>query len=337
MEDKFLLRKKTLLVTGGAGYIGSVVCKILSKEKYNVIIIDDLSNGHKEAVAADATFYQCSTLDKEGLENIFKEHPDICGILHFAANIEVQESVSNPAKYFYNNVVGSLNVIDIAKKFELKAFIFSSTAAVYGNPSIIPIPENSPTLPINPYGVSKLQVEQFLEHYYRAHNLKYACLRYFNACGSYDGLGEDHKPETHLIPNAIKVALGKERILNIFGNTYNTPDGTAIRDYVHVEDLAIAHILALEAILSNEISNDSFNVGSSSGYSVQEVVSTIEKISNEEIPSVVTAARAGDPPRLVASTDKINKVLGWKPKHDLKSIIVSAWQWHKEHPYGYKD
>jgi len=332
-----VLRKNSILVTGGAGYIGSVVCQLLLKEKYNVIIIDDLSRGHKKAIPVEAKFYQCSTLDRKAIEKVLRENPDIKGIIHFAAFIEVGESVKKPDLFFNNNVTGSLNIIDIANKAGIKAFIFSSSAAVYGIPFKIPIPESSPAIPINPYGVTKLQVEQFLKYFHKAYNFKYAALRYFNACGAYKDYGEDHNPETHLIPNAIKVALGQQRVLNIFGNRYDTPDGTAIRDYIHVEDLAIAHIMALEAIFEDKITSEVFNIGSGSGYSVGEIASTLEKVSSEEIPTVMTAPREGDPPVLVADINKISSTLGWQPKHNLHSILESAWKWHKGNPDGYKD
>lgn len=332
-----MLKKDCILVTGGAGYIGSVVSQILIEENYQVIIVDDLSKGHKQAISDKALFYQCCTLDKNEFEKVFKENPNIKGIIHFAANIEVGESVKEPSKYFYNNVLGSLNTIDLAKNYNIKAFIFSSTAAVYGIPETMPIPEIYKTDPINPYGESKLQVEHILKYYYSAYNFKYAALRYFNACGAYKHLGENHDPETHLIPNIIKVPLGKQKVLNIFGDDYDTPDGTAIRDYIHVEDLAMAHILALEAILENKISNETFNIGSGSGYSVAEVVKAVEKVAGKEISKTTTARREGDPPRLIAETQKIKDKLNWKAKHDLDSIIESAWKWHKAHPDGYKN
>ena len=328
--------KRTVLVTGGAGYIGSIVSKKLIEEGYKVIIIDDLSKGHKKAIQKEALFYQCCTLDKKEFEKVFKENTNIDAIIHFAANIEVGESVELPDKYFYNNVVGSLNTIDLAKNFNVKAFIFSSTAAVYGNPLSVPIEETSLTLPINPYGTSKLQVEQFLQAYHKAYNLKYAVLRYFNACGAYKGMGEDHSPETHLIPNIFKTALGKQEALKIFGNDYDTKDGTAIRDYIHVEDLATAHILALEAILANKISNEAFNIGCGSGYSVKEVFETAKEVSSINIPYEMTGKRAGDSARLIADTNKIQRILGWKPEHDLKSILFTAWEWHKNNPEGYQ-
>ena len=327
----------TILITGGAGYIGSVVCKLLIKEGYQIIIVDDLSKGHKKALAPEAKFYQCSTLNKETLESIFKENLNIKAIMHFAASIEVGESVKEPDKYFYNNVLGSLNTIDVAKKYNVEGFILSSTAAVYGKPDKVPITEDSPLFPINPYGVSKLQVEQFLKYYHEAYGLKYSCLRYFNACGSYEGLGEDHNPETHLIPNIFKVCLIEKKPLNIFGNKYDTPDGTAIRDYIHVEDLAKAHILALQAILSKKISSEIYNIGSNSGYSVLEVVKTAEKVAGEEVPYILSQPRPGDPPRLIADNSKIQKELGWKSTHDLTSILSSAYEWHKKNPKGYED
>lgn len=326
---------KTILVTGGAGYIGSVTCQLLLKENYRLIVVDDLSKGHKDALPKNCKFYQVSTLDKEKLREVFKDNLDIAAVIHFAANIEVSESTVNPGKYFYNNVVGSLNVIDLAKEFDLKGFIFSSTAAVYGTPKEVPITEEAPTLPINPYGISKLQVEQFLNYYHKAHKLKYVALRYFNACGAYNNYGEDHNPESHLIPIAIKVAMKQDGVLNIFGNQYPTRDGTAIRDFIHVEDLASAHVLALNGILNNTITNEVFNVGNGIGYTVQEVVEMIEKVSGEEVPSAMTASRAGDPPLLVASKNKIESRLGWKPIHNLESMIQTAWNWHKKNPNGY--
>lgn len=326
-----------ILVTGGAGYIGSVVSQLLTEENYDVIVIDDLSKGHKQAIAKNAAFYEVSTLNTDALENVFRKTSRIRAVMHFAANIEVGESVIKPDKYFYNNVVGSLNILDLAKKYNVEGFIFSSTAAVYGDPDTVPILESSPKLPINPYGVSKFQVEQFLEHYHKAYGIKYSALRYFNACGSYKHLGEDHNPETHLIPNIFKSILKKQFILKIFGNTYDTPDGTAIRDYIHVEDLARAHILALENIFNNKISGEAFNVGSSSGYSVEEVAKTAETITRLEIPREITAPRAGDAPQLIADTKKIQTMLGWKAQHNLESMLSSAWEWHKKHPNGYEN
>ncbi|MEW5818996.1 MAG: UDP-glucose 4-epimerase GalE [Cyanobacteriota bacterium] len=329
--------KTSILVTGGAGYIGSVVSKILIEENFQVIIVDNLTKGHKQAIQNEAKFYHCSTLNKEALNEVFEENPQISAIMHFAASIEVGESVVLPDKYFYNNVLGSLNVIDLANKHKKEGFILSSTAAVYGDPKTIPINESSPTIPINPYGFSKLQVEQFLKYYYNAYKLKYSCLRYFNACGSYKNLGEDHNPETHLIPNIYKTILGGQSTLKIFGDKYNTHDGTAIRDYIHVEDLARAHILALKAILESSITNEAFNIGSGSGYSVEEVVKAAEEASGRPISRIIADPRPGDAPRLIADTEKIQSVLGWKPEHELKSMLKSAWEWHKSNPEGYKD
>ena len=327
---------KCILVTGGAGYIGSVVTRVLIEKNYDVIVVDNLSTGHEQAIPEQTTFYKCSTLNKDELENIFKDNQHISAVMHFAANIEVGESVKKPDKYFYNNVVGSLNIIDLVKKYSINGFIFSSTAAVYGKPDKIPVTEDAPKLPINPYGVSKLHVEHFLKHYHNAYNLKYSCLRYFNACGSYKGLGEDHNPETHLIPNICKAILGKQTTLKVFGKDYNTPDGTAIRDYIHVEDLARAHILALERILNRTISNEAFNIGSNSGYSVKEVIRAAEEVSGKKVPFVIAEPRPGDPPKLVADNSKIKSILGWKPEHNLHSILESAWNWHNTHPDGYK-
>lgn len=328
--------KETILVAGGAGYIGSTVCRLLVTEQYNVIVLDDLSSGHKQALSPGIKLYKGSTLDKDFIDSVFLENPDIKGVMNFAGKIEVGESVKNPSKYFYNNVVGSLNLIDSAKTHNIKAFIFSSSAAVYGIPDKVPILEDNTTLPINPYGYSKLQIEQILKYYWEAYNFKHVNLRYFNACGSYNGLGEDHACETHLIPNIFKAILGQESALNIFGNSYNTPDGTAIRDYIHIEDLAISHILALEALLRNTINSETFNVGSGCGYSIGEVIKTVEKVTSKKVPVNFTAPRQGDPPSLIADSSKIKRTLNWKPKHNLDSIIESAWQWHKNNPNGYQ-
>lgn len=332
-----MTNNETILVTGGAGYIGSVVSHVLQEEGFSVIIVDDLSKGHKNALAPKAKFYKCSTLDKEAFSAVFKENPDIKGIMHFAASIEVGESVKKPDKYFYNNVLGSLNTIDLANQHGIEGFILSSTAAIYGNPETIPIPENCPAKPINPYGLSKLQVEQFLQYYHEAYGFKYSALRYFNACGGYKHLGEDHNPESHLIPNILKVPLGQNNEIKIFGDTYNTKDGTPIRDYIHVEDLAKAHILALKAIFKGKISNEAFNIGSKSGYSVLEVLEMAEKVTGKKIPKIITGPREGDPEQLIADNTKIRNILGWQPKHNLESIITSAWQWHSSNPYGYQN
>lgn len=320
-----------ILITGGAGYIGSVVSLMLYEAGYSdIVVIDDLSTGYKENILPIAKFYNLSTQDKHAVESVFKENQDIKGIIHFAANIEVGESVVDPQKYYYNNVFGSLNLIDVARKYNVEAFIFSSTAAVYGIPEVIPILETSPTKPINPYGVTKLQVEQILDSYNKAFGFKYCALRYFNACGSYKHLGERHNPETHLIPNAIRAVTGKKSVFTLFGKDYDTLDGTPIRDYIAVEDLGSAHILALEALFNHKFPSNIFNVGTGTGYSVQEVLNTIERISGKSINTEIHPRRPGDPAKLVACSDKIKLLLGWKPKNNINDIIQSAWEYHSK-------
>lgn len=326
-----------ILVTGGAGYIGSVVSEKLLEKGFKLVVIDDLSKGHKIAVSDKAKFYECCTLNKNALEEVFKENPDIKGVMHFAANIEVGESVINPSKYFYNNVVGSLNTIDLTQRYGIKAFIFSSTAAVYGNPERIPIKETDKLAPINPYGESKLQTEKFFKYFHKAYGLSYCVLRYFNACGAYKHLGEGHNPESHLIPNVIRGVLGSNNGVKIFGTDYDTKDGTPVRDYIHVEDLADAHILALNAIFEGNIKNEYFNIGSKEGYTVFEIVKMVEKVSKQKVPYSIGSRRDGDATRLIADNTKIRDILGWQPKHDLESIIQTAWDWHSAHPEGYKE
>lgn len=318
-----------ILVTGAAGYIGSVVSLMLHESGYkDIVIIDDLTKGHKDNILPSAKFYNVSTQDKPSINKVFNENKDIKGIIHFAASIEVGESVLDPQKYYYNNVLGSLNLIDVAKNYDVEAFIFSSTAAVYGIPENIPIIEDSLTRPINPYGITKLQVEQILDSYNRAYGFKYCALRYFNACGAYKNLGERHDPETHLIPNAIRAITGKNPVFKLFGNDYDTPDGTPVRDYISVEDLGSAHILALEALLNKKFTKNIFNVGKGIGYSVQEVLNTIEKVSGKKIEVEICERRIGDPAKLVASSDKIKNILGWNAKNNLEDIIKSSWNFH---------
>lgn len=328
-------KDQTILVTGGAGYIGSITCKKLLELNYNVIIIDDLSTGYKQALPKNAKLYNVSLNDKEKIKVIFKENADLKAIIHFAGSIEVSESVLNPSKYFNNNIIAGLNLIDIAKEFNIEGFIFSSSAAVYGIPCEIPISETSITAPVNPYGLTKLHIEEYLKYYNKAYNLNYVSLRYFNACGSYKDLGENHKPESHLIPSAIKVVLNKKKILYLYGNDYDTNDGTAIRDYIHVEDLALAHIYSLEALLDKKFSAEVFNIGNGYGYSVMDIIKTIEKTTGLPVPISIKPRRLGDPPVLVANTEKIQAQLCWKPIHNIESIIESAWNWHKKFPDGY--
>jgi UDP-glucose 4-epimerase len=326
-----------ILVTGGAGYIGSHVVKDLIKKGFEVIVIDNLEKGHKSAVKSHY-FYKVDLKDKEKLEELFKSFK-IKGILHFAAASLVGESMINPGKYYENNILGGLNLLECMIKYNIDIFIFSSTAAVYGEPKIIPIPEDHPTIPTNVYGSSKLMFEDILKWYSKIYGIRYISLRYFNAAGcDIDGeLGEDHKPETHLIPLVIKTALGQMRYVEIYGTDYPTPDGTCIRDYIHISDLSLAHILALEALLSGKVS-DIYNLGNSQGFSVREVIKTAEKVIGKKIPIKEVGRRIGDPAVLIASSNKIKKDLGWNPKYsDLEFIIKSAWNWFEKNPNGYPD
>ncbi|MCS7201626.1 MAG: UDP-glucose 4-epimerase GalE [Dictyoglomus sp.] len=326
-----------LLVTGGAGYIGSHVVKDLIKKGYDVIVIDNLEKGHRSAVKSKY-FYKIDLKDKDSLEKIFESF-NIKGILHFAAASLVGESMTNPGKYFENNILGGLNLLECMVKYDVKFLIFSSTAAVYGEPKVIPIPEDHPTIPTNVYGSSKLMFEEILKWYEKIFGIKYMSLRYFNAagCDPEGELGEDHNPETHLIPLILKTALGQRNYVEIYGTDYPTPDGTCIRDYIHISDLSFAHILALEALLSGESSNI-YNLGNSRGFSVREVIKTAEKVVGERIPVKEVGRRAGDPAILIASSEKIKKDLGWNPQYsDLEKIIESHWKWLKNHPNGYPD
>lgn len=326
-----------ILVSGGAGYIGSHVVKDLIKKGYDVIVIDNLEKGHKSAVKSNH-FYKVDLRDKKSLEEIF-ENFKIKGVLHFAAASLVGESMVNPGKYYENNILGGLNLLECMVKYNVNIFIFSSTAGVYGEPKIIPIPEEHPTIPTNVYGSSKLMFEEILKWYNKIFGVRYISLRYFNAAGcDLEGdLGEDHRPETHLIPLVLKTALGQRDYVEIYGTDYPTPDGTCIRDYIHISDLSSAHILALEALLAGKDS-DIYNLGNSQGFSVREVIRTAEKVVGRKIPVKEVGRRPGDPAILIASSEKIKKDLGWNPKYtDLEDIIRSAWKWFKNHPNGYED
>jgi UDP-glucose 4-epimerase len=327
-------KKEKILVTGGAGYIGSITVQVLKKEGFEPIIFDSLETGHKESVAQEK-FYQGDLVkDIALLDKVFKkEKPE--AVIHFAAMSLVGESVINPQKYFTNNLIGALNLLKVMLENKVLKIVFSSTAAVYGEPKKVPIDENAVKNPTSPYGESKLMIEKILDWYGQAYSLKSIALRYFNACGALlDGsLGEDHHPETHLIPAAIKAALS-QKDFKLFGNDYPTPDGTCIRDYIHVLDLAQAHILALKTFQKGF---QFYNVGTNHGFSVLEVLKMIRKVSGIDFGITVVKRRAGDPLRLIAKADKIKKELSWRPKYsDLETIIKSAWQWHKKHPSGYK-
>ena len=327
----------TIAVLGGAGYIGSHAVDQLIEKKYDVIVIDNLQTGHKEAIHKKARFYNGDIRDKEFLSTVFDKE-SIEGILHFAANSLVGESMEEPLKYFNNNVYGTQVVLETMQQYGIKNIVFSSSAATYGEPKEIPINETAETSPENPYGETKLMMEKMLKWCDKAYGIKYVALRYFNVAGAkLDGtIGEDHTPESHLIPLILQTALGQREKISIFGDDYSTPDGTCIRDYVHVVDLIDAHILALNYLIKENESNV-FNLGSNTGFSVKEMVEAARHVTNKEIIAIIEPRRAGDPSTLIASSEKARSILGWKPKYtDIKEIISSAWNWHVNHPSGYR-
>ncbi len=323
---------KTIFVTGGAGYIGSICVEQLLNEGFEVAVFDNLSEGHKKALDPRARFFQGDLADRTVIRRAFEEaKPD--AVMHFAANALVGESMENPSKYFRNNVCSGINLLDAAVEAGVKKFVFSSTCATFGIPDRMPLDESLPQKPINPYGESKLMFEQVLRWYEEIHQLSYVALRYFNAAGASERFGEDHRIETHLIPNVLKVALGQKESVDIFGTDYPTPDGTCIRDYIHILDLAQAHILALRSEKSAK-----YNLGTGGGTSVREVIDTCRKVTGRDIKAVEKPRRAGDPPRLIAASEKIQKELGWKPKYEnILPIVESAWTWHVKNPGGYGD
>ncbi len=326
-----------ILVTGGAGYIGSHVVKELLKRNYKVVVVDNLYKGHKKAVLTP--YFESVDLKKmDSLREVFEKY-DIDAIMHFAALSTVAESMKEPFKYYENNIIGGLNLLELMREYSIKYFIFSSTAAVYGEPKVVPIPEEHPKNPTNVYGSSKLMFEEILRWYDEIYGIRYVSLRYFNAAGAdpEGELGEDHRPETHLIPIVLKTALGQREYIEIYGTDYPTPDGTCIRDYIHVVDLAEAHILALEALFDG-MHSEVFNLGNERGYSVREVINIAEKVVGQEIPVKEGQRRPGDPAILIASSNKIKKVLKWQPKfNDLEIMISSTWNWMKKHPFGYSE
>lgn len=324
-----------VLVTGGAGYIGSHVVEMLIERGYQVVVFDNLSAGHRQAVHPQATFVQGDLLHKQDLEKLFSAHT-FEGILHFASHIMVGESMQKPFKYFNDNVIAVMNVLEFATQHHIKRFILSSTANLYDAPNRIPIDESEPLIPGSVYGETKYMAERMLAWMDKLYGLKYCALRYFNACGAHPNahIGEDHHPETHLIPLVLQVALGQREHVTVFGDDYSTPDGTCIRDYVHVLDLAEAHILALEALADGQ--SRVYNLGSGTGYSVLEVIETARKVTGHAIPMMIGARRAGDLPTLVADSSKIKQELGWRPEFDnLHVIIETAWKWHSTHPNGF--
>jgi UDP-glucose 4-epimerase len=324
----------SVLVTGGAGYIGSVTVEQLKAQAEPVVVLDDLVRGHRSAIAPDVPFYQGRVGDRAILKKILSEH-QIEACVHFAALAYVGESVEQPAKYFENNVEQGVALITTLLAAGVRRIVFSSTCATYGDPEKIPISENSPQWPTNPYGWTKLALERMLESFDRAHGLRFVSLRYFNAAGATERSGEHHEPESHLVPNVLKAASGRIAALSVFGKNYPTPDGTAIRDYVHVSDLAEAHVLALDHLRKGAAS-DFINLGTGHGYSVMEVIECGRKVTARPIPVRIEPPRPGDPARLVADASRAEKVLGWKPrKSDLATILRTQWEWQKRNPNGY--
>jgi len=322
--------KTKILVTGGAGYIGCHGVLALQNAGYEVLVLDNLVYGHRKIVeeVLKAELIVGDTSDRHLLDQIFTVH-NINAVMHFAAYAYVGESVTNPAKYYRNNVVGTLTLLEAMLEANIKHFVFSSTCATYGEPQQIPIPESHPQSPINPYGMSKLMVEQILADFNSAYDVKSVAFRYFNAAGAdpEGRMGEDHNPETHLIPLILETALGQRDHISVFGSDYSTPDGTCIRDYIHVTDLADAHVLGLEYLLKGGAST-AFNLGNGNGYSVKEVIETAKKITQKPIKVVISDRRAGDPPMLVGSSDRAREILGWQPQYaDLSQIVQHAWNW----------
>jgi len=323
-----------LLVTGGAGYIGSIVASHLLAAGNEIVVLDNLERGHREAVPDDAKLVVVDLLDRGALGELLGDGFD--GVLHFAALALVGESVSNPERYWRTNVGGTLNLLEAMADGDVGRLVFSSTCAVYGQPDEVPIPETAPPRPINAYGASKLAVDEMIGHFCRAHGLGGVSLRYFNVAGASGALGEDHQPETHLIPNILRAALGHNPYVEIFGTDYPTPDGTAVRDYIHIDDLAEAHLLALDGTRGEE--HQIFNLGNGSGFSVREVIAAAEAVTGAEIPTREAARRPGDPPMLVAASERIRAELGWEArKPGLEQIVADAWAFSQAHPGGYSN
>ncbi len=323
-----------VFVTGGAGYIGSAAVEALLKAGYHVTVYDSLVTGHRQAVPAEAEFIHADLADETALRKALNARP-YTAVLHFAAFIQAGESMQRPGMYFANNVGNAMRLIEAAADAGIPRFVFSSTAAVYA-PRDEPLDEDAPLVPTNVYGQTKLMVEQILDWYRRTRGLHYAALRYFNAAGALPDRGEAHPQESHLIPLVLQVALGQREKIYIFGDDYPTPDGTAIRDYIHIADLVEAHLLALDALATRD--KLVYNLGNGVGYSVREVIETAREVTGRPIPAEVAPRRAGDPSRLVASSARIRQELGWQPRiPQLRDIIASAWAWHQSHPQGYAD
>ncbi len=325
-----------LLVIGGAGYVGSVVAAELLRAGHQVWIFDSLARGHRAALPRGAELVTGDLADRPAIDRLLQSHP-VDAVLHFAALIEAGESMQVPERYFRNNSANTLNLLEAMLAHGVKRFVFSSTAALYGNPEKVPVGEDAPLRPANAYGESKLLVEQMLAWLHGVHGLRYASLRYFNAAGAAGERGEDHRPESHLIPLLLQVALGKRERISVYGSDYPTPDGTCVRDYIHISDLASAHLLALDALATPRGEQPLiYNLGNGRGFSVREVIEAARRVTGHTIPAVDAARRPGDPAVLVASSEKIRRELGWQPQHpELEAILASAWEWKRRHPDGY--
>jgi UDP-glucose 4-epimerase len=320
------------LVTGGAGYVGSVVAKQLLAAGHDVVVLDDLSRGHAAAVPSGAAHADVSLLDGDALAAPLE---GVDAVLHFAALARVAESVEHPERYWRNNVAGTLNLLDAMRAAGIRRLVFSSTCATYGEPETVPIPEDEPTAPVNAYGASKLAVDLMIRDECRAHGLAAASLRYFNVAGASGELGEDHEPETHLIPLILHAAAGARERISVFGTDYPTRDGTAVRDYIHIEDLGEAHLLALDRLVAGE--HRVYNLGTGDGYTVREVIEAARRVTGREIPVRDEGRRAGDPPELVAANARARAELGWEPRRGLDEMIGDAWAWQQAHPQGYRN
>lgn len=326
-----------VLVTGGAGYIGSHTAAALLERGEEIVIVDNLQQGHKDALLG-GKLYVGDLRDAAFMDTVFQEN-EIDAVIHFAANSLVGESMKEPGKYYHNNVYGTLCLLEKMNRYGVSKIVFSSTAATYGEPENVPIDEYDRTLPTNAYGETKLAMEKMMKWFDVAHGIKYISLRYFNAAGAHDSgrIGEDHRPETHLVPIVLEAALGKRPHISVFGDDYETPDGTCIRDYIHVSDLADAHVLAVDRLRGGADSSI-YNLGNGQGFSVKEVIEIARAVTGKEIPAVIQPRRAGDPAVLVASSQRARSELGWNPRRSkLEDIIESAWRWHAEHPDGYQD
>jgi UDP-glucose 4-epimerase len=327
-----------VLVVGGAGYIGSHMLKVLRENGVEHLVFDNLEQGHRAAVLESPLFVG-DLRNQDDLDRVFRENPNIDLVMHFAAYIAVGESVQDPGKYYENNTAAVLRLLETMREAGVNKFVFSSTAAIFGEPQYVPIDESHPKAPTSPYGASKWMVERILDDFDRAYGLKSVCLRYFNAAGAdpEHRIGEDHHPETHLIPVAILAATGKLPPLKIFGTDYDTPDGTCVRDYIHILDLAQAHLLAVKH-LSDGHDSRRYNLGNGQGFSVRQVIETVEKVTGLQVPRSEAPRREGDPARLIASSQAVRDAWGWNPKYpDLEEIVSHAWEWHRSHPDGYGD